>query len=228
MRKIFLFIILSTLTLNAYPAPCYGTRMPQYQQYIYGFEANVHIDRNLEQDFGSIRSKQGFFLLSYGLRDWFSLDFKVGLGNVKQHPKDRDEVDYPTDFAGGYGCRLRLYEDDHIKTVLGFQHVSVHPGSIHLEDQKNMAILDDWQLSLIVSRSFDRFTHYAGIKWSRVDYMHWTGKGKEYKHRRMSDMTKDIGVVYGIDIPVTERSWINLEGQFIDGEAVSLAYYFSF
>ena len=109
--------------------------------------------------------------------------------------------------------------------VFGFQHISVHPKSVDLGEIKNKAILDDWQTSLLVSYEIKKFSPYLGTRWSRVDYIH-TVNGE--RKRRMSDFTKSVGFIYGINIPFTEKIWLNLEGQAFDSDAFAGSINYSF
>jgi hypothetical protein len=224
-----LFLLLvasySLLVTETSAAPCYGTKMPAKRQFFIGAQTHSLFKRYLEDEFGKVRSTQHFFLLSYGVSDWFSIDLKAGSGNIKQRPVTAGEVDYVSNFAGGYGLRLRLYDRRNLKMVFGFQHISVHPKSTHLAGLKNSAILDDWQTSLLASYDFKRITPYLGTRWSRVDYIH---KLAGERKRRMSDLTKDIGLIAGFDIPLTKKIWINLEGQALDSEAFAFSLNYSF
>lgn len=206
-------------------APCYGTKMPRKNEFFTGAQTYTIFKRYLKDDNGKIRSFQNFLLLSYGVYDWLSIDLKGGAGNIKQHPLGSDEADYPTNFAGGYGFRLRVYEEKKVKAVFGFQHISVHPESIHLGDVKHQSVLDDWQFSLLLSREFQKATPYLGARWSRVDYIHWDAGERK---RNMSDRTRSIGLIFGADIPLTQRVWLNLEGQVLDSEAVAFSVNYSF
>lgn len=208
-----------------YAAPCYGTKMPKQKQIFIGLESHSLFKRYLEKEYGKLRSIQEFFLLSYGVFDWLSLDLKVGSGNIRQHPVGSDEVDYPTSFSGGYGFRIKLYDKAQTKMVFGFQHISVHPKGARLGDNTQRAIVDDWQFSFLVSRRFFKITPYLGAKWSRTDYIH---RQKEDRKRKKSDLTKDTGLVLGLDIPVTEKVWLNLEGQAFDNESGAFSLNFSF
>lgn len=208
-----------------YAAPCYGTKMPERNKFFAGVETNTVFKRYLENDQGKLRSAQYFLDLSYGVFDWLSIDLKGGAGNLKQRPIDSDEVDYPSGFAGGYGFRVKFLDRGKVKTVFGFQHISVHPKAIHLGDTKNQAILDDWQVSLLASYEISRITPYAGIKWSRMDYIHWVDTTRK---RWMSDRTKDLGLVLGADIALAKNFWINIEGQLFDVEAASLRLNYAF
>jgi len=210
---------------SAYSAPAYGTKMPKVNEYFTGIGTQLLLDRSLEAEYGSLRSTQEFLQISYGLFDWLAIDLKIGVGSLKQHPIGSDEVDYNSSFAGGYGFRLKVYQAEKAKLVFGFHHISVHPYSIDLEGIENKAILDDWQVSLLGSYSFSKFTPYLGPKWSRVDYIHWVD---DERKRRMSDLTRDIGIVLGLDIPLSDRVWFNLEGQFLDGEALASSFNIAF
>jgi len=179
----------------------------------------------LEDEFGELRSTQHFFQICYGVFDWLSIDLKGGAGNIKQHPINSDEIDYNSSFAGGYGFRIKLLDKDRIKTIFGFQHISVHPRKTTFGNVKNEAVLDDWQSSLLVSYDFAKYTPYLGLKWSRVDYIHWVDENRK---RKMSDLTKDLGIICGLDLPLTENTWLNLEGQLLDGQAFSFAVNFKF
>jgi len=218
LRIIFSFFLYFSFLSPAYAAPCYGTKMPEKKHMFSGVENYTIFKRYLEDEFGKVRSSQNFLVLSYGIYNWLSLDLKGGAGYIKQHPAGSDEIDYPSSFAGGYGFRLRLYEDKKSKLVFGFQHISVHPHTVHLGDTKNEAVLDDWQFSLLASRNFHKFTPYLGARWSRVDYIHWVGDDRK---RRMSDLTKSIGAILGVDLAVSKKVWLNLEAQFFDSEAIA-------
>jgi len=206
-------------------APCYGTTMPERKKFFAGFESYSIFKRFQESDLGKVRSQQQFFGISYGVFDWWSIDAKAGGGSIRQRPPDGEEVRYPSSFAGGYGLRFRLLDKNNLKAVFGFHHISTHPKTKHVGSVKNKAILDDWQTSLLLSYNFKRAEPYLGTRWSRVDYIHWQGATRK---RVMSDLTKDIGLVAGANIALTERIWLNIEGQAFDSEAlaVSLNYHF--
>lgn len=226
MKKIIPYVFLMFLfTSNAYSAPCYGTKLPKQKNFFVGVQNHTIFKRYLENEFGKIRSTQNFLLLSYGVFDWFSIDLKGGAGSIKQHPLGSDENDFPSSFNGGYGFRLRVWENESTKMVFGFQHISVHPKKIHLENIEYTAILDGWQFSLLTSRDFKKITPYIGTVWSRVDYIRWV---EEDRKRRMSDLTKSIGLVFGFDLPLTEKIWINLEGRAFDGESAAFSVNYAF
>lgn len=209
-------------------APCYGTRLPGKGSFVAGTQTYVIFKRYLEAQYGQLRSAQHFLLLSYGICDWFSIDLKGGAGNIKQNPRTSDEIDYRSNFAGGYGYRLKFYDNEKVRAVFGFQHISAHPKSSDTGSAgqtRNKAILDDWQYSLLVSCSWGALTPYAGTRWSRLDYIH---NVEGTRKRRMSDLTKDIGLIAGLDYAFGERLWVNLEGQFLDSEAVAMSLNWAF
>ncbi len=226
MRKIAIVLLLGlSLTPVCYGAPCYGTKMPKAKEFFIGAQNNSIFKRYLENDFGKLRSTQAFMLVSCGIFDWLSIDLKAGAGNIKQHPLDSAEIDYISGFAGGYGFRLRIYESKDVKFVGGFQHISVHPRGINVGAIKHEAILDDWQFSFLVSRAFAKIIPYIGTKWSRTDYIHRVDGNRK---RRMSDLTKSIGLVLGLDLPIAKKMWINFEGQFLDEQALAFSLNYSF
>lgn len=220
-----LFFIVCLLYVPAYAAPCYGARMPKKNTASVGLQSYDILKRDLKDNYGSVRSLQNFLLVSYGVTDWFSIDLKGGAGYIKAHPLDVSEIDYSTNFAGGYGVRFRIFEKDKLKSVFGFQHISVHPEKKVTDAGVNRAILDDWQVSILASYDLSVMTPYMGTRWSRVDYIH---KINDDRKRKMSDLDNTIGLVAGCDIPWGEKFWVNLEGQFIDAQAFAVSFNYSF
>jgi hypothetical protein len=226
MRNTLLAIVLFfCLIASSYSAPAYGTKMPAKKEFFIGLQSHNISERHLEDGYGEVKSFQNFLLVSYGLFDWLSVDLKGGEGYIKHREVGSSEIYYHPGFAGGYGLRLRLYEKQNFKAVLGFQHISVHPKKVNLANGVNRAILDDWQFSLLASYDFGKFTPYLGSRWSRVDYIH---KVNEDRKRRMSDLTKSTGLIFGVDIPFGERLWLNLEGQYFDSTSFALSLNFKF
>ncbi|MCM8792001.1 MAG: hypothetical protein NC826_02480 [Candidatus Omnitrophica bacterium] len=218
-----LFILLSPK--DSFCAPCYGTRLPQKNGFVIGIQNHTVFRRKLEKDYGKLRSMQNFILLSYGLKDWFSLDLKGGAGYIKQHPLNNAEIDYSTGFAGGYGFRLKLYDQNNKRLVFGFQHISVHPKKSYFDGIKNQAILDDWQGSFLASYDILKITPYLGFKYSRMDYIH---KENNQRKRKMSDLTKIFGLVVGLDYNIDQHNWFNLEVQFFDSKTCAFSVNHSF
>jgi hypothetical protein len=223
MRKILFFFLFYFCSFAlSYAAPAYGPYMPHQKQFFGGFQSYYVSNRTLEEDFGKMRSLQDFFLISYGVFDWLSLDLKGGLGNVWQRGGGPD-INYHTFLGGGYGFRLRLYDKDQTKVVFGFQHISIHPyDRKSVNGSKNKVVLDDWQFPLLVSHEFFSLRPYIGVRWSWMNQIHWTNDV------RKQETSKGTGMVVGTDIPLNSRIWLNVEGQFFDATAVSVSINFSF
>ena len=228
MKRIFIpvcLFILGVLSNPCLAAPSYGTKMPQKEQFHIGGQTYLVAERELEGQNGEIKSIQHFLLISYGVTDWFSLDLKGGAGDTHQKPPRADEISYPAYLGGGYGFRLRLYEQEQTKLVFGFQHISIHPYSIFIGNVKHKAVIDDWQLSFLASRQLEHLTPYIGMRWSRMDYIHWVD---DVRNRVKSDLDRSIGLLVGTDIPLSEKIWLNIEGQFFDAQAVAASILFHF
>ncbi|MCX7661182.1 MAG: hypothetical protein N2Z79_00685 [Candidatus Omnitrophica bacterium] len=206
-------------------APCYGLNLPYKNKFFLGTQYHQVIERKLEKNLGELKSKQGFLLLSYGIFDWFSLDLKAGLGDINKKPENGRTADYEASFAGGYGFRIRFFEKENKALVFGFQHISVHPESIHINSDKHSAILDDWQVSLLGGLKLKRISPYLGMRWSRQDYIH---KRNKERKRIMSDLTKSLGIIFGFDFFLKEKFWLNFEGNFLDGKETAVSLNFSF
>jgi hypothetical protein len=228
LKKIAFWAVLLIFTFfifdSSNAAPCYGTRMPQKKRFFVGLQSHTIFKRYQEQDYGKLRSMQYLLLVSYGLCDWLSIDLKGGSGDIKQHPADASEIDYSLNFAGGYGFRLKLYDKNNTKMVFGFQHISVHAKSRRLEDDRHKAVLDDWQVSTLLSRSFGRLTPYLGARWSRLDYIHRINAARK---RIMSDLTKSTGLIFGFDFAPGDELWFNLEANFLDSQALAFSVNFA-
>jgi hypothetical protein len=199
--------------------------MPGEKEIFVGFQTHSIFKRYLKDNQGTLRSWQNFFLLSYGVFDWLCIDLKGGGGYIKQHPSRSNELDYPVYLGGGYGFRVKLYDAKNTKAAFGFQHISIHPKTISLGADKHKAVLDDWQFSCLASYDFKKITPYLGIRWSRLDYIHWIN-GK--RQLRKSDLTKSVGLIFGFDLPVSNNFWFNIEGQLFDSEAAALSVNYSF
>ena len=226
MQKILLcFFIYFCISNPCYAAPCYGTKMPQKNQFFGGLQTHSVLDRQLEKDKGKMRSLQNFVLVSYGVLDWLSIDLKGGAGHIKQQPPGAERFDFATYLGGGYGFRIRLFDQAKTRMVFGFQHISIHPHKVHVDGIKRKVVLDDWQFSLIASRDFSIINPYIGTRYSRMDYINWVNGER---NRLKSDRTKSVGLVVGVDIPLSEKVWFNIEGNFFDVEAFATSLNFDF
>ena len=199
-------------------APCYGPKMPQEKQFFLGLQTYSVFNRSLGTDYGKVRSLQEFLLISYGVFDWLSLDMKGGAGNIKQRSGVGGDMNYPAFLGGGYGFRLKLYDREASKMVFGFQHISIHPHTVSVGASKNKAVLDDWQFSFLVSHDVFNVTPYVGTRWSWMNKIHWTDGERKLEK---SDLNKSVGLIAGVDIPLSKKTWLNVEGQFLDATALA-------
>ena len=193
--------------------------MPGANRFVCGIETHSVLKRYLEGDNGKMRSLQNFFLLSYGLKDWLSIDLKGGIGDVTQ------QLNYPDYLGGGYGLRIKILDYARIKAVFGFQHISIHPHTLNDAGRKNKVVLDDWQLSALASYDFPVVTAYIGTRWSRMDCIHWVDG---VRNRKKSDSSRSIGLILGTSISLTDMVWLNIEGNLFDSQAVSGSLNFRF
>jgi hypothetical protein len=200
--------------------------MPKKDKWTAGGGVHVIKNRHLRKDFGEVSSRQYFYQMSFGVFDWFSLDGKIGIGDVKYRPSSGNDTDFPANFAGGYGFRVKPYRNEAqgIETVFGFQHISVHPGSKNVNGVKNEVILDDWQISGLLSKQIGRFTPYAGARLTRLDLIHRVkGLGRE---RKESDV--DICPVVGADFNFTRSDFLNAEVRFVEETSFNIGFTHNF
>jgi hypothetical protein len=214
------------LSSSAVAAPAYGTKMPQAKQIFWGFQTYSILSRDLNKDHGDLKSQQEHVLLSYGVTEWFTLDLKASLGTIESDPYIGSNIKYKTPvWGGGYGFRIRLLDRGPWKAVGGFQHISIHPKTVKANGEKHNAILDDWQGSALVSYTLKKFTPYTGFRYGTTDYIHRIDNDAD---RVYSPESRRVDAVLGLDIPVSEKVWINLEGAAGAGEAVAASVNFHF
>lgn len=223
MKKRALLVVLSWLILSPIEvsaAPAYGTTMPEKDQAIWGLQHYEVFGRNLQDDQGSIKSRQNHLLLSYGLKEWLSLDLKLSLYSKFDHETIggvETEYNNPV-WGGGYGFRVRLYEGGPLKVVAGFQHISIHPKTVKANGSKTNGIFDDWQGSLLTGYKIGRFTPYGGISYASMDYIQ---RLNSRRNRIKSDSHRSVAGIIGTDFDLTDRVYLNLEGNLVDGGAAS-------
>ena len=227
MRKVILvlgFLFMSTAVSMA--APAYGTRMPLKNEVFGGLQHYAILQRDLNKDNGNLHSQQDHVLLSYGVTDWFCLDLKWTRGAITHVDQDGTKIkyDHPL-WGGGYGFRMRLYENGPVKVVVGFQHISVHPRSVKRDGEKNNAILDDWQGSTLVSYAFKKFTPYTGLRYGTTDYLHRINNDAD---RVYSPESRRFDAVLGVDVPITPKVWLNAETAFGAGLAIATSVNYKF
>lgn len=219
-------ILLLLPPLRIYAAPTDGTDMPYKGKYITGYQNNAIFKHDLGDYYGNIKSIQHFYALSYGVSDWLSLDGKIGFGDVREKGGVHPKVDHNYGFAGGYGFKLRVIDDDKnkVRVVTGFQHTSTHPASRNLNGDKREATYEDWQVSLTASRDIGRITPFAGAKLSYGNLIQKTNK----IDRKNRPPAYYAGAVLGCSIKLTQNTYISVEGHFIDETSLASGVYYKF
>ncbi|HLF19117.1 MAG TPA: hypothetical protein VI749_09575 [Candidatus Omnitrophota bacterium] len=213
------------LSSHAHAAPAYGPKLPERNQFHLGFQSHTVFERELYHGHGEMRSQQQFLLITYGITDWLSLDLKAGGGDIEQENDSGSEFKYPTYLAGGYGFRIKLLDKENTRGVFGFQHISAHPRHIVVNGVKHKAVLDDWQFSFLISHQLGKFEPYAGVRWSRMDHIHWADNVRK---RVRSDLDKSTGAILGFNLYLKDNVWLNVEGNAFDTEALAAGINFHF
>jgi len=223
---IYLFTIVLLTCGVSHAAPAYGTHMPRYHHWTWGLEANFIVDRDLDNDEGGTDGDRYFLTGSYGIFSWLSLDGKIGVGDVDWERNRGDDLSYSTNFAGAYGFRIKAYENEEwgIKGVVGFQHISVHPDARNQGGTKHETIIDEWQGSVVCSKDIGDLVPYLGARYGSLDFIKWENEA----HRKRIHSEEYYGIIVGMDYWLNERTKINLEAGFLDGEelAIGLSYDF--
>lgn len=225
--KVYGITVISLLvSYSIYAAPTDGTNIPYKGKYITGYQNNSIFKHDLSDSYGNVRSLQNFYTLSYGVFDWLTLDGKIGFGNVREKGGVHPKVDHNYGFAGGYGFRLRVLDDDKngVRVVTGFQHISVHPANRNLNGDKRLAIYDDWQVSLVSSKDIGRITPFAGAKLSLGNLIQKTND----IDRKSRPPGYYAGAIIGCNVKLTKNTFITVESHFIDETSLSSGIYYTF
>ena len=108
--------------------------------------------------------------------------------------------------------------------MAGFQHISVHPEPKNQGGDKNEAIIDDWQFSMVASKDIGDFVPYLGARYGTLDFIRRTN---EVDRKRIKS-EKNFGLIIGMDYWLDKRTKLNLEGAFLDGEEVAIGVTYDF
>jgi len=194
--------------------------MPEKRHWTWGAQGDFLVDRNLKDNQGATSGNRYFVTGSYGVFNWLCFDGKIGMGDVSWKNSNPGNLDFNAGFAGGYGFRVKGYENKGlgIRTVAGFQHISVHPPTASPQGDHHRVIIDDWQGSAIISKDVWNFSPYIGARYGTVDYIKWVNEHD--RHRVKSE--KKWGTVLGVDYMFRDDIRLNIESDFIDGEEFSV------
>jgi len=201
----------------ALAAPGYGGSFPKKRGFESGLEYNYVFKRNMEKERGRMSSRQCFADISYGIADCLSLDLKVGLGDITLKNSNPSDMDFDASFAGGYGLRLKIPENNlDVDGIIGFQHISVHPRGINMQNAHRDAVLDDWQISALIYKKLKLIAPYIGAKVSEAYLIEWVDKV-----RTRTGSKNLVGLLLGMDIFLYENSRLNIDARLIDEYAIS-------
>ncbi|MBU0650663.1 hypothetical protein KKC59_02005 [bacterium] len=224
MRRILLFSIMISaifFSSNCFSTPLEGPTMPDKNKWRIGYQTNVVVEQDIHYLQGDVNSFCNFINFSYGLNKYVCLDGKLGVGDVDYDRDIGEEFNYHTGFAGGYGFRVKLFDDetvdDNIKFIVGAHHICVHPHSISdSAGLKQEVVWDDWQVDGIMFKQFGSFIPYVGAKIKKVYLIRKTNGDRT----RMKSDT-EVGGACGFDYRFNDNWVFNAEARFIDEEAYS-------
>lgn len=221
-RLSLLFSIFYFLSSICYAAPVYGPKMPKRSQWFIGFEGNLVFKREMKKNLGDAESNQYFYNASYGLYDWFSFDGKLGMGDAEFDTREAGKLDFGSGFSGGYGARFRIYnnQENMIKAIFGFHHISAHPPKEVIHNMKYAAIWDEWQVSLLLSKAIGKIEPYVGVKASELFIIRKDNITDEWAWNGAKD---HVGIFAGAAIDLPKNWLLDVEGRFIDETALSVA-----
>ena len=221
------FAVICLLTVSpSYAVPTYGTEMPEKGEGEVGYQSNIIFRRDMNDSHGHINSAQNYLDISYSPLGWLTLDAKIGMGDLLRKGGNHPKVDFNSGFAGGYGFRIMALNDpkNKVKVVAGFHHISVHPPSKNIDSGKQQAIIDDWEWSIVASKSIGIFTPYAGGTVGFGDLIYMTNEiDRKVRFSRYCG-----GIVGGCSVRVTKDISVNVESHFINETSLSAGAYCKF
>jgi hypothetical protein len=210
--------IILVLCQNALAIPSEGNFLPGLHKTIWGFQFNSIFRRDFNKVEGKASSTQYFLKASYGLTSRFFLDGKVGFGNVSFKRNDGLDLDFLTGFAGGYGFRYIVWEDQKngLKSIFGFQHISCHPFKDTVGSEKHRIIWDEWQGTWLFIKEYSKADIYLGPQYSSAQL-----KYKIDDLRRRLKAENSWGMLMGTNYKINEDININAEVRLFDEWAVN-------
>lgn len=225
MRKTILF--LSWLILcagSASAVPMKGPYFLKQGQIEVGVEANFVARRDIEDITTNIQSSQFFYCMAFGLFDWLNIEAKYGSGDIKNDQYYDQKFYYNYNWGGGYGLRIKAYENHKMKIILGAHHISIHPDpNKNTDNSTHRVILDETQSDITLSLKGERFSPYAGAKVGHTRLIR-----RINSERATLRSEENYGFALGFDYMFKENVRFNFEGRFIDEYALtsSVSYIF--
>lgn len=181
----------------------------------------------------------GFLKISSKIGEQAELYGKIGVSDLKGNwkrlngTKVKVEMDRGLALAAGGSADLWRSEGGDVALRLGSEIRWTEPGIDKVKvDEVSVDISEadfelwEWQVSLAVSKEFERLIPYIGIKYSDSDMKtKYTYGGTAYDIDAGND--NNIGAFAGFNYPVTDNFTVSLEGRFFDEEAVTIAFHWS-
>ena len=202
-------------------------------------ESDFISEIELEDLDGTVEGNINTVKLTYSLAD--RVDFYADLGTSRDIEYSANiggsdlKAELTDEFAWGGGIAVLLYEWDNglalntdikYRTVEDMDYDSVTvDGTSYAADElggKVDADYEEWQIAFGVSRKFKYFTPYAGIKYADGEYSAKVIAGGTTYDLGSTGNDNNIGCFVGCSFLPTEQFAIDIEGRFIDEEAVNV------
>jgi len=214
----FVYLFSNVGVLSAVPS--FGTIMPESGQWNAGGQVNLVFEREVE-NYDNAESTQYYYNLSFGFADWFAFDAKLGVGDIATDSISETDVNYRTNFAGGYGWRAKLFKDKktNINGILGFEHISVHPSCKEIDSVKHDMIWDEWQMQALTFKELGNLNAYCGLSWSVLYLIRKISGDRTRRHSH-----DPIGLIVGTDLRMNDYIFLNVEGRFFDETALNTGF----
>jgi len=247
MKKIIGFIVMVVLLMNVNfvsAAPVGNIAKPILEKGDTPFKVGAELDfvtkRELEADTTIDELNAYMAKISCSMVDEVEVYCLLGAasGKYAENYADGTQLEYETDtnFAWGVGATVLLYEfDNGVRVGLDGRYRqseldvdTITSGGVTYEVGDANIIsgftvdFSEWQVALGVSKEYDKFVPYGGIKYNDVEASaEATILGTKYDS---GDVNSDdvFGVFIGCDFLPTENFSIGVEGRFIDEEAFSV------
>ena len=225
-RIIFIAVlILAVSPINAVAIPSEGNFLPALRKTIWGFQFNKIFLRDFNKIEGEGMTKQYFLKASYALTERFFLDGKIGLGSIKFKRNDGTDLDFSSGFAGGYGLRYLVYQNNRKgwKSIFGFQHVSCHPFKDMVNDVNHRIIWDEWQSTWLFIKEWKKAALYFGPQYNLAQL-----KYKVDENRRRLKAEDSWGLLFGGNYRFMKKASISAEIRVLDEWAINTGICYKF
>lgn len=202
-----------------------------------GYQGDFVFDRKLKDlDDSEITSHSGIVALNLMKK----VDVYGSLGAstgefVETYGSTRVEYETETSWGWGVGAKAILFEKDNTtigldgryfnaepdldKIIIDGVSYSVPSGSV----TKASIEYDEYQIALGIAQKFDMFVPYGGVKYSKAKAkLLATISGTDYASED-ADSEDEFGLFVGCSIVPMDSVSINVEGRFIDEEALTVS-----